>query len=270
MPLTFEELADSKIDENLLNEKSSPKSSGKLILFFIVLLLISASIVIYQQFIKVEEDPIAAQILLSEELTEEAVLLHIKDSSTEFQPSLKFLKKNATAPDYRETEATKTTKPPVIAANSEINTAPVQLEQKQEVQLEQPLKAEKTPTIVQNEQSPSNTDTPVALPTKATIDWGGLVLVPKSHVLAKAYNSDVELLRVEAHPIEGDRIRVWTRIRNRTANVLKTEVACEFRSETQYGRPHFTPVVIQPNGVIDTYFVSQIPLIHSYTIMVKR
>ena len=57
-------------------------------------------------------------------------------------------------------------------------------------------------------------------------DWTGLVLVPISTSLSKAYTSEVRLLRIEAHPLNDGRVRVWTRIHNISERTLPGQVAC--------------------------------------------
>jgi hypothetical protein len=102
-------------------------------------------------------------------------------------------------------------------------------------------------------------------------DWDGLILIPNNVQLARAYTTGVRLNRVEAHPIDGDRLRVWVRIENMMGHDLEVETACEFRFENQDMSPaNFRSSRIPADGALDVYFVSTKDRVRSYTIMVKR
>lgn len=102
-------------------------------------------------------------------------------------------------------------------------------------------------------------------------DWEGLILVPEGVQLARAYTSGVRLNRVEAHPIDGGRLRVWSRIENLTNKDLVIETACEFRFTDDGRAPsQFRPSVIPASGALDVYFVSSRKGVNAYTLMVKR
>ena len=57
-----------------------------------------------------------------------------------------------------------------------------------------------------------------------------MVLVPNMKLMSKAYSSSVSLPRVEAHPLQNNRIRVWAR-QNESGGPLRLQVACVFRIE---------------------------------------
>lgn len=102
-------------------------------------------------------------------------------------------------------------------------------------------------------------------------DWAGLVLVPDGVQLARAYTSGVRLNRVEAHPIDGERLRVWARIENLTDQDLTVETACEFRfADEARSLPSFRASQIPVNGALDVYYVSSMSGVNAYTLMVKR
>jgi hypothetical protein len=102
-------------------------------------------------------------------------------------------------------------------------------------------------------------------------DWDGLVLIPNDVQLARAYTNLVRLDRVEAHPIDGGRLRVWVRIENMTSKDLEVDTACEFRFKNQDMSPtNFAPSLIPANGALDVYYISARDGVCSYTIMVKR
>lgn len=102
-------------------------------------------------------------------------------------------------------------------------------------------------------------------------DWEGLILVPEGVQLAQAYTSNVRLHRVEAHPIDGGRLRVWSRIQNLTNQNLMVETACEFRFTGHAIAPsRFRPSMIPAGGALDVYFVSSREGVSAYTLMVKQ
>ncbi|MGB0745081.1 MAG: hypothetical protein ACPGSB_11215 [Opitutales bacterium] len=102
-------------------------------------------------------------------------------------------------------------------------------------------------------------------------DWSGIVLVPDGVTLSRAYSSIVSLDRVETHPIDGGRLRVWSRIRNLTSEDLTVETACEFRFEGSLrSYPAFRPSFIPGGGAADVIFVSPRNGAIAYTLMVKN
>ena len=102
-------------------------------------------------------------------------------------------------------------------------------------------------------------------------DWEGLILVPDGIQLARAYTHGVRLNRVEAHPIDGGRLRVWARIENMSNRDLLIETACEFRFKDNVSSPSdFRPSRIPADGALDVYFVSSREGVNAYTLMVKR
>jgi hypothetical protein len=102
-------------------------------------------------------------------------------------------------------------------------------------------------------------------------DWTGLVLVPINTSLAKAYVSEVRLLKVEAHPLKDGRVRVWTRVRNIGRSTLPAEVACSFRmsSETTPPTPLFYSLQVPAGAYRDVFFVSPDGELATYTVLVR-
>jgi len=211
------------------------------------------------------------------------VLPHTIDSSTEFNESFETLKEGEVAPDYRETDEGTLSTPPTVRAKLEPLPTPQPVIQEQPttvaastIALEIPTQATTAAHTEQPAALESTPTTALHLPQAAQVelprDWGGIVLVPDGTKLAKAYTSDVRLARVEAHPIDGERIRVWARIQNLTETEIQSEVGCEFRSSNyeKFGSAHFEPSIIPKNGVIDVYFESPHDRVESYTVMVKR
>ncbi len=101
-------------------------------------------------------------------------------------------------------------------------------------------------------------------------DWTGLVLVPLSKSLSKAATSDVQLAKVEAHPLKDGRVRIWTRVQNVGNQVLPAEIACEFRIHgVHLTSPYFYDLDVPPNGYRDVFFVSPEGELNSYTVLVR-
>lgn len=102
-------------------------------------------------------------------------------------------------------------------------------------------------------------------------DWTGLVLVPISTSLAKAYTSEVRLLKVEAHPLNDGRVRIWTRIHNISDRTLPGQVACSFRMKNQAlpTSPYFYQLQVPPHAHRDVFFISPDGDLTSYTVLVR-
>lgn len=102
-------------------------------------------------------------------------------------------------------------------------------------------------------------------------DWTGLVLVPISTSLAKAYTSEVRLLKVEAHPLNDGRVRIWTRIHNVGNRTLPGQVACQFRMRNMPAptSPYFYQLEVPPHGHRDVFFISPDGALSSYTVLVR-
>lgn len=102
-------------------------------------------------------------------------------------------------------------------------------------------------------------------------DWTGLVLVPISTSLAKAYSSEVRLLKVEAHPLNDGRVRIWTRIHNIGNRTLPGQVACQFKMQNQPipTSPYFYQLDVPPHGHRDVFFISPDGTLSSYTVLVR-
>ncbi|MFT3867948.1 MAG: hypothetical protein QM715_05565 [Nibricoccus sp.] len=102
-------------------------------------------------------------------------------------------------------------------------------------------------------------------------DWTGLVLVPISTSLAKAYTSEVRLLKVEAHPLNDGRVRIWTRIHNIGNRTLPGQVACQFKMKAMPAptSPYFYQLDVPPHGHRDVFFISPDGALTSYTVLVR-
>lgn len=101
-------------------------------------------------------------------------------------------------------------------------------------------------------------------------DWTGLVLVPISTSLSKAYTSDVRLTKVEAHPLNDGRVRIWTRVHNIGAYDLPAEIACEFRMQGSHANsPFFYQLDVPARGYRDVFFVSPDGALNAYTVLVR-
>ncbi|PTY03785.1 hypothetical protein DB347_21385 [Opitutaceae bacterium EW11] len=101
-------------------------------------------------------------------------------------------------------------------------------------------------------------------------DWTGLVLVPISTSLSKAYTSDVRLTKVEAHPLNDGRVRIWTRVHNVGPTPLPAEIACEFRMKgSQASSPYFYQLDVPGDGYRDVFFVSPDGTLNAYTVLVR-
>jgi hypothetical protein len=101
-------------------------------------------------------------------------------------------------------------------------------------------------------------------------DWTGLVLVPISKSLSKAHTSDVQLNKVEAHPLTDGRVRIWARVQNTGRDELPAEIACEFRMKGQHlTSPYFYRLDVPASGYRDVFFVSPDGDLNSYTVLVR-
>ena len=102
-------------------------------------------------------------------------------------------------------------------------------------------------------------------------DWTGLVLVPISTSLSKAYTSEVRLLKIEAHPLNDGRVRVWTRIHNIGDRTMPGQVACRFsmRNQPTATSPYFYELQLPPHGFRDVFFISPDGDLTSYTVLVR-
>ena len=102
-------------------------------------------------------------------------------------------------------------------------------------------------------------------------DWTGLVLVPISTSLAKAYTSEVRLLKVEAHPLNDGRVRIWTRIHNIGNRTLPGQVACQFKMKNMPTptSPYFYQLQVPPKSHRDVFFISPDGALSSYTVLVR-
>jgi hypothetical protein len=102
-------------------------------------------------------------------------------------------------------------------------------------------------------------------------DWTGLVLVPISTSLSMAHTSQVRLLKVEAHPLNDGRVRVWIRVQNIGKQEFSAEVACAFRMKMDgpVSSPYFYELDVPGRNYRDVFFVSPEGQLSTYTVLVR-
>lgn len=270
MSLSFEELADAGLSEDAA--PLPPIGRSKIWLFLVLLCLVCAASGAYFYYSD-PELPEAAQILLSVDAEVPGVLPHTLDDATEFEESFEYLKEGESAPDYRVSdEIEDDVELPAVIEVAEATISPLIVKESIPIAAELAKPDETDPVL---DRAP-----PIvlkqAIPQDVEIvferDWGGVVLVPDRMKLAKAYTSDVRLARIEAHPIDGEHLRVWARIQNVTADAMSAEIGCEFRfaQNGSGGRAQFESIRIPPGGFVEKQFVSPQDRVASYTLMVKR
>ena len=138
--------------------------------------------------------------------------------------------------------------------------------------LENGARAPKIESIDTSNQPPPEGLTADGSSTQLVVrDWTGLVLVPISTSLSKAYTSEVRLLRIEAHPLNDGRVRVWTRIHNVGNRTMPGQVACRFSMKNQptATSPYFYELQVPPYGFRDVFFISPDGDLMSYTVLVR-
>jgi len=288
MPSTFEELADSGsyVEKTDFTEEKKKPSILFIIFLSIIVLSLSAGVVHFLFFRMVEPQITeAAEILLSVDKE----VMHTRDDATEFDVSFHSLKKRVVPPEYRDTQLAETVvtlvgvEPEVVdvrkrdgETNQLISNLDLEL-----TETEAPKKAVrgsnmpkeesinlKKPIVVELDGSADEASIAGASFSK---DWEGVVLVPDGVAYSRAYTSGVRLMRVEAHPLNDERVRIWARIQNISGELLSTEVGCEFRSEqSEMKRARFVPASIPDGASVDVYFDSPLDRVVSYTVMVKR
>jgi hypothetical protein len=88
--------------------------------------------------------------------------------------------------------------------------------------------------------------------------------------MSRGFTSRVTLTRIEAHPIANDHFRVWVRVRNDDTKDIDAHVACNFRALDQEAKEtEFIPVHIPEGGSANAYFISPMPHVAFYTILVR-
>jgi len=304
--ISFEELADAGIDGHppVDPPKRRPQSFGRLLV--ISLLAAAGGAAVWFVFLRPVAEPLpgAAKLLLEEDVENIGVLPHELDQATEFAESFDHLKPGAKAPAFRTIESIADIKAPAPEAAdplldrgavpsaqhppSDMNVAapapvPAQGYAPAKPKIADTAGADQSTLAAVNPINPPNhstATTPERIPLlndsaaakiEVQLDWEGIVLVPDAAKLARAYTSAVALTRVEAHPVDDGRLRVWARIRNRTEAPLPIAIGCEFRTQgREIERPHFMETVLAPGEAIDARFLSRQDKIHAYTILAKR
>jgi hypothetical protein len=268
MSLSFEELADAGIPNTEVPPVVVDRS--KVLSFVILACVAGAAFGAYLYFSK-PALPEAAEILLSVEGEVPGVLPHALDSATEFEESFDYLKEGEAGPEYRAPSEVHPVADAMVADVAEPEVSIGSAEVLESVDGD----ALESATEVVLDRAPESVLKGTLAPDAEVIfgrDWGGLVLVPDTAKLAKAYTSDVCFTRVEAHPIDGERLRVWARIQNLTDVPMDVEVGCEFRSSQYHltDGARFDQMLIPVRGFVDVQFVSPLDGVESYTVMVKR
>lgn len=176
----------------------------------------------------------AAKVLVSPPAeSSDAVLLHTVDSATEFPTAISSL-----APDIAEPEIRPVKRSPPVGSPANESV----------VEVVTPVRA--------------------SVPLKK--DWGGVILVPDMDRMSRGFTSRVSLTRIEAHPLSNDHFRVWVRIRNETQKSLDADVACNFRALGEEPKAtEFIPMQIPKGGSANAYFISPMPHVAYYTILVR-
>lgn len=102
-------------------------------------------------------------------------------------------------------------------------------------------------------------------------DWTGLVLVPINTALSKAYTTAVRLVRIEAHPLQDGRVRIWIRMQNVQNKALSADIACSFQMNgASLGTsPYFYEVDLPMRDYRDVFFVSPGGRLDTYTVLVR-
>lgn len=178
--------------------------------------------------------PREAKILVNPDVEEaKEILPHTIDDRTYFEESLDYLAEGATAPRIVQ----------VIRADRPARVA--------------------VPTIVPKDANNQ--------PYQVFRNWTGAVLVPDLKVVSKAYTDLVTLARVEAHPIDDGRIRVWARVQNLTDEPLLLQQDCTFRMAGSPGleKPFFESLELPAADFRDVMFESDTKGVVAYTILVR-
>lgn len=269
MALSFEELADAGSGEMPIKKKLSIAS----IVLFLLLFCVAG---VLGFLIFKERDPVvteAATILLAVDNEVE----HTVDEATEFKESLNLLQPGIKEPAFREP---KVAEEPSAVVKIQPELVQVRERHPETAELVEVASLEEVEEVA-DVKSLDDLRTVVHGKLGSNVyevndqrfdrDWGGLVLVPNKIRLAKAHTTGVQLVRVEAHPIKNERLRVWTRVENITTDDIELKIGCEFRSVgADVDRPIYEPVILAAGGVVDAFFDSPKDRVQSYTVLVKR
>ena len=164
----------------------------------------------------------------------DAVLLHTIDSATEFPAALGSLEPDIAQPEVRTVQETL------------------------------PARSAESPNV------PINIVAPVSASVPLKEDWGGVILVPDMDRMSRGFTSRVTLTRIEAHPLADDHFRVWVRIRNDSGRDISAAVACNFSDLVSPPKEtEFIPINIPVGGSANAYFISPMPHVAYYTILVR-
>ncbi len=260
MNISFEDLADASLPEEV-PEPLLFVWLKHLLRITAVLCIGGFAVAFYYHRPQEATLPVAAtRLLVVEGDIPEGVLPHDLDTATEFGDSFDHLKHGFQAPEYRETFTPEQGKVVSTLMHEASDTAEFEW-------VDGPDANVTAAPVSEVIELPAD----AAVELQIQRDWEGIVLVPNNVKLSRAYTSEVRLSRVEAHPIDGGRLRVWSRIQNLTDRAMRVETACEFRfAESRLVPSKFRPGYIPANGVLDVYFVSNQEGVDSYTLMVKQ
>lgn len=253
-------LLDEKAKENSQVNKAKP-----LLVVFVIVLIGLGAVFAFDYFLGKEDLPLSVTVLVDPDSEAKGVLPHAIDSATEFEDSIDYLEPGFEAPEIRDTGVETTGE--VVG----VEAAPLPEPDAPKVSTIEPAKPKNV--VVEDAAKPADVMVKPSSVKDLEItekDWQGMVLVPDEAQMSKAYSSDVSLVRIEAHPLNNNRLRVWARVRNETPRLLKARVACNFNSTSEESeKTDFVYVEIPRSQAVDVYFVSPVPMVKAYTILVK-
>ncbi len=250
--------------------QSGKSSRGKSGIWIILVLCLSLGIVAYYFLNQPSPSETATELLIEPQKDasgEEEPMTHVVDEATEFEQSLNYLKDGVAAPRYRETASARKVVPSDPAS---ITIDPEQIESAVGISVDLPQKVE--PKAPVERKIPEGIELPPGANAilQFNRDWEGVVLVPDNVKLARAYTTHVAFSRIEAHPLEDGRIRVWSRIENLTGRTMDFQTACEFRFlERRAVLTGFRSITIPEGSAVDVSYESMDSGVNAYTLMVN-
>ncbi len=283
MSISFEELADSELTPGQIHGTDDTSTKGWVLPFILVVVMGAIGLWLFlgrEQLPELNET--AERLLVSEEEAEATgALPHVVDDKTEFSDSITYLKEGIRAPEVREVARPSLSSgavvheelPTVMKQEPTLSVESSVVAEQAEIVVEVPVAELAAPVLetAEVEEVVVVAPTVIEMGLLAQRDWGGVVLVPDNVRLSRAFSSAVRLDRIEAHPIDGDRLRVWVRIQNITDRDLDIKVGCDFRSTSDRSAGSDFQVVSIPGGYArDIHFVSAGDFVKAYTLLVKR
>jgi hypothetical protein len=108
-------------------------------------------------------------------------------------------------------------------------------------------------------------------PQFTTENWSGLVLNSKVTTQSLGHVSNFKLMRIEVHPLNDGRIRVWVEFANYSPDPVIPEVACQYNPEDEGAYAKFRALPeLAPGKKILTYFESRRPAPDAYSILIRN